>query len=372
MRRISITLGLLLAAGSPGLGAEIVDWATPMFDHTSHDFRTVARGQEAEHSFPLKNIYVEDVVIEAVHSSCSCMTPRVTKNRLKMHEKGEIVAVVDTKKFLGRKETTFRVDLSCRTAQGLLRAEVQLHAYAYIRSDVVVEPGAVRFGSVPHGSGAPRRKVSISYAGQSDWKILRAECNNPHLDLELLETGRHAGPASTQVSYDLLVGLKADAPVGPLRDPVMLVTNDRDRNAARVVVSVEGEVTATISAKPSPLMLGLIKPGQSVERPLVVRGQKPFRITEIAGPNDRFEFEVADEARILHVVPITFTADDAPGTVTGEIRIQTDAPGGETLKVKYHGRVVAPDPEPSSDESPSRESPSEESPSGESSSEQSS
>jgi len=370
MRRIFITLGLLLSAGSPSLAEEIADWATPMFDHTSHDFGTVARGQEAEHGFPLKNIYVEDVVIEAVHSSCSCMIPRVTRNRLKMHEKGEIIAVVDTKKFLGRKETTFRVDLSCQTAQGLLRAEVQLHAYAYIRSDVVVEPGAVRFGSVPHGAGAPRQKVSISYAGQSDWKILQAE-GNPYLDLELIETGRHPGPASTQVSYDLLVGLKADAPVGSLRDPVMLVTNDRDRNAARVVVSVEGDVTATISAKPSPLMLGLISPGQSVERPLVVRGQKPFRITDISGPNDRFQFEVADEAKILHVVPITFTAGDTPGTVTGEIRIQTDAPGGETLKVKYHGRIVAPDPEAPSDESPADDSPSEESPSEEPSSEES-
>jgi len=354
MRRIFITLGLLLAAGSPSLSEETTDWATPMFDHTSHDFGTVARGQDAEHHFPLKNIYVEDVVIDAVHSSCTCMTPRVTKNRLKMHEKGEIIAVVDTKKFLGRKETTFRVNLTCQTAHGLLRAEVQLHAYAYIRSDVVLEPGAVRFGSVPHGTRVSPKKISISYAGQSDWKIIRAECNNPHLDLQLLETGRHPGPTSTQVSYDLLVGLKADAPVGSLRDPVMLVTNDRDRNAARVVVSVEGAVTPTISAKPSPLMLGLINPGQAVERALMVRGQKAFRITEISGPDDQFQFEVGDEAKTLHVIPITFTAGDTPGTVTGEILIQTDTPGGETLKVKYHGRIVAPDPEPepSSGESP--------------------
>ena len=352
MRRILITLGLLLAAGSPSLAEEEKNWATPMFDHTSHDFGMVARGQTVEHRFPLKNIYVEDVLIEAVHSSCSCITARIGQQRLKMHEKGEIIAVVDTKKFLGRKETTFRVNLTCRTAEGLLRTEVQLHAYAYIRSDVVLEPGSVRFGSVPHGTGVPPKKVSISYAGQSDWKIVRAESGDPHLDLELVETGRHLGQVGWQVSYDLLVGLKADAPVGYLRDPVMLVTNDRDQNATRVVVFVEGAVTPTLSAKPSPLMLGLINPGQAVERTLMVRGRKAFRITEISGPNDQFQFKVTDEAKTLHVIPITFTAGDVPGTVTGEIRIQTDIPGGETLEVKYHGRIVAPDPEPSSDESP--------------------
>ena len=352
MRRIFITLGLLLAAGSPSLAEEDKDWATPMFDHASHDFGMVARGQTTEHRFPLKNIYQEDVSIEAVHSSCACITARVSQKRLKMYAKGEIIAVVDTKKFLGRKETTFRVNLTCQTAEGLLRAEVQLHAYVYIRSDVVLEPGSVRFGSVPHGTGVPPRKVSVSYAGQSDWKIVRAESGDPHLDLELVETGRHLGQGGWQVSYDLLVGLKADAPVGYLRDPVMLVTNDRDQNATRVVVSVEGAVTPTISAKPSPLMLGLVKPGQAVERCLMVRGRKAFRITEISGPDDQFQFKLTDEAKILHVIPVTFTAGDVPGTVTGEIRVQTDSAGSETLKVKFHGRIVAPDPEPSSDDSP--------------------
>jgi hypothetical protein len=348
MRGIIITLGLLLAAGRPSLGQ---DWATRMFDHTSHDFGIVARGQETVHRFPLENIYVEDVCIESVHSSCHCITPKVDRNRkrLKTHQKGAILALVDTRKFLGRKEATFRINVSCQTSHGLLRAEVQLHVYAYIRSDVVLEPGTVQFGSVTFGAGAPAKRVSISYAGRSDWKILRAESGNPHLNLRLVETGRNPGRGSTQVSYDLFVGLSSDAPVGYVRDPVLLVTNDRDKKATRIVIDVEGSVVPTISAQPSPLMLGVINPGQQVERTLVVRGKEPFRITKISSPDDRFRLETSDEAKTLHVVPVKFTAGDAPGPVTGEIHIQTDSPGAETLVVKCHGQIVAPHAEKSSE-----------------------
>jgi hypothetical protein len=260
-----------------------------------------------------------------------------------MHEKGEIVAVVDTRQSLGTKEATFRVSLTCQTPKGLSRVEVQLHSYVYIRSDVVLEPGSVRFGSVPHGTRVPAKKVAISYAGQSDWKIVRAECNNPHIESKLVETGRQVGEVSTQVSYDLLVGLKADAPVGYIRDHVMLITNDRDKKATRVTVPVEGVVIPTISAKPSPLMLGVVNPGQEVPKTLIIRGQKAFRIVDVSASSGEFRFEVTDEAKTLHVIPLVFTAGDAPGTVDGEILIHTDSPGNKPLKVKFHVRIVAPD-----------------------------
>jgi hypothetical protein len=335
MRRTLITLGLLLAVGSP---CAADDWASAMFDNTSHDFGSVARGQKVEYRFTLQNKYLEDVCIESVTSSCHCITGKASQARLKTYEEGAIIATADTSRFLGRKQATFRVKLTCVVRGERLSSEVLLHAYAYIRSDVVIEPGIVRFGSVPFGTDVPAKKVSVSYAGRSDWEIVKAECDNPHLDVKLVETGRQAG----QVSYDLFVGLKAGAPVGLLRDQVMLVTNDRDENATRVMVSVEGEVTSTVTATPASLMLGLVNPGQRVERTIVVRGKEPFHIAEVSGPNDQFQFQFSDEAKTLHVVSVTFTAGDAPGSVSGEIRIRTDAPGSEAATVTFHGGVVAP------------------------------
>jgi hypothetical protein len=269
--------------------------------------------------------------------------PKVTKSTLKTHEKGDIVAVVDTRKFLGRKEATFRVEITCVTPQGPAKEEVQLHCYAYIRSDVVLEPGTVQLGSVPFGKGAPPKKVAVTYAGRDDWQILQAECENPHLKLELTETDRHMEEGTWRVSYDLSVAIRPDAPVGYLRDHVILVTNDRNQNATRVAVSVEGAVVPTVSVKPSPLMLGLISPGQQVERTLVVQAKTAFRIVEVAGPSDQFQFAFSEKARILHPITVRFTAGKTPGKVTGTIRVQTDVPGNAKLEVKVDGRVIAPD-----------------------------
>jgi hypothetical protein len=353
MRRTLITLLWFLVGSCASLAQEPDkdQWAKDMFDHTSHNFGVVARGQKAEHRFSLENPYLEDVTVSADRFGCQCIKPKVDKPTLKTYEKGEIVVTVDTRKFLGRKDGTIKVTLTALAADGpISKAEVRLNCYVYIRSDVVLQPGAVRFDSVSHGTGAPAQKIAVSYAGRDDWEILRAECDNPHLDLKVVETGRQSG----QVSYDLTVGLKSDAPVGYLRDHVVLVTNDRNANATRLLVPVEGLVTPTVSAQPSALMLGLLNPGQQVGRTLVVRGDKPFRITAISGPDDRLQFQwKEDVARSLHVIPVTFTAAEEPGKITGTIRIQTDVAGSEVVEVRFDGQVLSP----ASQASPGKSSP---------------
>ncbi len=62
MVRTAVTVLALCAA----LGQ---DWATKMFETTSHDFGTVARGERAEFEFVLENLYVEDVHIVGVRTS---------------------------------------------------------------------------------------------------------------------------------------------------------------------------------------------------------------------------------------------------------------------------------------------------------------
>ena len=131
MRRIlkSLLLVVLLAVTVADLAAQ--DWAKAMFDHTSHDFGMVARGANAEHRFPLENIYLEDAHIKSLSSSCTCTAVRVTKPLLKTYENAEIIATLNTRQFTGRKDATIRV-----VFDKPFPAEVQLHCYSYIRTDV--------------------------------------------------------------------------------------------------------------------------------------------------------------------------------------------------------------------------------------------
>ena len=151
--------------------AEAQDWATAMFDHTSHDFGIVAKLAKVEHHFPFKNNSGYDVHIASVQSSCSCTVPELTKDLVKNGETAEVIARIDTRTFNGRREATVRV-----TIDRPVPAEVQLHVYCYIRSDVVVDPGEINFGFVDRGSPASC-KVLVSYAGRLRLENhRRAEC----------------------------------------------------------------------------------------------------------------------------------------------------------------------------------------------------
>src|SRR5208282_5991101 len=84
------------------------DWARDMFDHTSHDFGTVARGAKVEHSFGVENIYLEDAHIESAQASCGCTSPEVPAQILKTWKKAYLIARVDTVNFQGQKDVTIK------------------------------------------------------------------------------------------------------------------------------------------------------------------------------------------------------------------------------------------------------------------------
>lgn len=306
------------------------EWARKMFKVTSHDFGSVARGAKAEYLFELQNIYEEDVHISGVRSSCGCTTPSITKDTLKTWNKGGILAAFNTRSFLGQRSATITV-----TIDKPFFAEVQLTVEGYIRSDVVFNPGAVSLGTVDMGAGA-ERKVAVNYAGRADWKILDVRSANPHFEVELKETERTGG----RVGYEMTVRLKPDAPAGFIQDELTIVTDDqRMRN---IPLAVEGNVAAALTLSPASLFLGVLEPGQSVTKQLVVQGKEPFTITDVKCDDPSFEFKIPSEPKKLHLVPVVFTAGDKPGNISKVIEIATDLHGGATAHCSASATIKAP------------------------------
>jgi len=294
--------------------ASAQDWATKMFESTRHEFGSVARAAKAEHEFVLENIYLEDVHIAAVRSSCGCTTPSITKPTLKTYEKGAILAHFNTDKFLGSKGATLTV-----TFDKPFYAEVQLQVSGYIRSDVVLSPGQVDFGTVDQGSTV-EKTVALAYAGRSDWEVLEVKSLNPNITAKVVETGRGGG----QVSYNLVVKLHENAPPGCLNEHLLLLTNDR--YATEIPVGVEGIVQSGVVVSPASLFLGVVQPGQKVTKQLVVKGNKPFRIVGVDCDDKQFKFDTSSESspKPLHFIPVTYVAGKEPGRVSQTIRIETD------------------------------------------------
>lgn len=306
-------LGLLVAL-SGSLPVRAQQWAKKMFETTSHDLGTIARGAKAECEFVLKNIYVKDVHIAGVRVSCGCTTPRIKKSLLKTYEKGAIIASINSETFLGNQSATITVTID-RPAY----AAVQLHVKVFIEPDLVLQPASVELGSVDRGTPV-EKKISVSRTRRAGWKILDVKSADPHLSGRVVETAR----SGNRVSYDLRVRLDKDAPAGYIKDHVLLVTNDRQ--SAEIPVLVEGRVLSEIRVSPAALFLGALQPGQKVTKQLVVRSKKSFRVTSMTADCGCFAFgtSAGDAAKRLHLIPITFTAGDQSGKIAKTIRIETD------------------------------------------------
>ncbi len=306
--------------------ANAQQWARKMFKTTSHNFGVVAKGAKAEYDFELQNIFVEDVHLAAVRSSCGCTEPHIVNPDLKTWEKGAIRAVFNTKSFVGSRSATVTVVIDRPYF-----AEVQLSVRGYIRGDVLFTPGSVSFGEV-EASQVAERTVSVSYAGRSSWDITDVRSANPHFEVELSDRQSQYG----RVSYKMLVRLKDDTPVGYIQDQLTIVTNDSYNGTLEL--PVEGRVVSPVTVSPASLFLGVLKPGQTVKKKLVVRGTKPFKITGVDCPGDCFQFQTKDESNKIHLVPVTFTAGDKPGKVSQKIEIRTDL--GTTLSCMASGTIT--------------------------------
>jgi hypothetical protein len=305
-------------------------WAEKMFSEKSHDFGAVPRAAKVEYEFTLTNVYKEDVHIAGVRSSCGCTQPRILKDTLKTHETGAIIAAFNTSAFSGKHGARVTVTIDRPNY-----AEVELDVRGYIRTDVVLNPGQVTLGSVPPGETADK-KIRIDYAGRNDWKITGVTTNSPYLTASIKEAKRSPG----RVSYELDVQLKEGAPAGYLNDELLVATNDH--RAKQFPVKVEGLIVSELTVSPAVLTLGTLQPGQKITKQIVVKGAKPFKIVSMHCLDSAFTFDITTEAKIVHLVPVTFVAGSESGKISQEIEIVTDLGENATATLSAVGQVAAP------------------------------
>jgi hypothetical protein len=324
-------LGVLVIVGayltcSTASGAE---WADSMFDIKSHDFGTVASGSLAEFEFPFENSYLEDLHIVSVQSSCGCTIPRVKgdERTYKSWEKGAIVAKLNTAAFRGSRGATITV-----TVDRPQYARVQLHVKTHIYSGVLLAPGSIQLGTVHQGVPASKTlRITTPNRGLS---IVSVETSSPHILAELGSLERVSG----RWGYPLAVQLSAEAPCGYIRDHVMLITDGSRK--ARIPVTVDGWVTPPISISPEALFMGLVNPGETVRKRVVVRGREPFAITNARSKDPRFVIDTstASTPKLTHVLPVEFTADAESGKVTHTLYLEMDG-GTSAGKIEVYVTV---------------------------------
>lgn len=318
--------GLIVLIGSTS-GAAAQEWAEKMFDESSHDFGVVARGSDVRHRFKVHNRYAHTVHISNVQSTCGCSAATPTKYTLAPGETAWVEVTMDTRRFTREKDSNLIV-----TFDQPQYAQVRIPVKVYIRTDVVLTPGAANFGAVERGKAA-ELKLEIAYAGRDDWKIREVKIKNEHLEGKVEETARGGG----RVSYRLLLNLKPTAPPGTLREQIMLVTDDS--GSPYVPVLVEASVEADVAITVAPL--GTLVPGRTKTFNVVLRGRKPFAIEKIECESKQglFKVRLSKDPRPVHVLPISFVPPEKPGPFAEKFTV-TISGRPEPVTFEAAGRIT--------------------------------
>ena len=288
--------------GNPAGG----NWAEKMFSELKYDFGSVARGAEVKHAIEITNIYKEDVTLSTPVSSCGCVTTQLDKIVLKSKQTTQLVLVLDTVRFSKKRDVT--VTLSATFDQANYR-QIRIPITAFIRSDVVFDPGSVHFGVVAPGEVAERR-VRVIYAGRDGWTVRSVRGGEPHLDSSFKELSRGNG----RVEYELLVKLAGTTPPGPILEQLVLQTDDAANPTIPVVV--DGSVEADLQITPGIVPFGILKPGVEKVVNVVVKGRKPFRIEQVECDSARECFGVSPLVpleKTVHVISLKITPPNEPG-----------------------------------------------------------
>lgn len=327
---ILASLGCVFTAGSaPGQNwvsssASPSNWlgTTIPVEARTHDFGTVARAAKTEHRFVLKNTTNQDLHLRSVRASCGCTTPIIESEWIKPGQEGTILARFNTGSFTGQKQATLTVSID-----GPFSTELQLLVRGYIRSDVVLNPGEILFGQVSEGEGKVV-EVVLDYAGRSDWQIEGVLSPLPFVSTDFEELSREAG----RVQYKITAKLSDDAPVGFVKNQLILQTNDR--RLTSVPVRLSADVQPTVQFSPPSIALGRVKPGEPVQQRLVIKSRKPFRILDISSLDAEVRYDPVEDSKPAHLVNIILAPNaGSSGKVDGHVILKTDL-GDEPLKME--------------------------------------
>ena len=319
MLRYSAVLFLGLWAAGPAAAAT---WADSLFDELSKDFGSVPRGPTLSHNFRVSNNTRGTVHIANVRVSCGCVSAHALKDTLEPGEETAVVARMDTTRFVGVKSVTVYV-LFDRPGY----EEVRLWVQANGRNDFTVTPDGLAFGQVKRGT-VPGASVVVTFYGTAETQVIDARPESNYIQPKLKEVRREGA----EVVYELTARLRQDTPVGKWYTDVWLRTNNPSIPQVRVPLTVEVESPLTVS--PEAVSLGQIAAGGEVERRVIVRGVKPFKITGVQGTDDRLAVRdsVAD-SKAVHVLTVKLKAAK-PGDLNRTLRLKTDLP--EEGEIEFH------------------------------------
>lgn len=312
--------------------AQTQDWGRKMVDRTDIDFGSVPKNGDVTFKVNLKNVFQESIQVSSLSTSCGCISWQdKAPLTIPSGQTQELTIRLDTVRFSGDRRVTAFLSLVEPTRGSTSSVSIPVHGR--IRQDLVLQTNSLNFGQVPQGS-AMEIRLNVAYSGgRPDWTITQAKLNNPSLTTKIVERSRVGGTAN----YDVVVTLAGNAPIGKLRDQMMIVSNDAGDNGS--VVSVEAVIEPDIVV--SEVQFGQVYPGQPKTINVIVRGKKPFKIEKVerAKQDDHFKVKPTENTSMVHMLPLTINPTVEDGLFEEEFFL-TISGREQPVTFKAKGRVM--------------------------------
>jgi hypothetical protein len=176
--------------------------------------------------------------------------------------------------------------------------------------------------------------VAVTLPGNGNWQILDSKCDSAYVKTNVKKQSHNDG----QVSYLVSACLLPETPVGIWYTDVWLTTNNPSSQRLRVPLTVE--IEPALSVSPNVVELGPVRVGDEVERKILIRGTREFRITAIEPADGQLSLRGnTPDPKPVHVVTIRFKPDQA-GELHRTMRISTDLNEDTEVVVRASARAL--------------------------------
>ena len=136
MRNVKHTILVVITLAITAGAVSADPWAQQMVRASKIDFGVIATGSEAKKLIEVKNVYREVVHISSVSTTCGCSAATPGKQTIQPGETTYVEVQMNTQKFRQRKDSNLIIKFDSPRI-----AELRVPITAYIRTDVVINPG---------------------------------------------------------------------------------------------------------------------------------------------------------------------------------------------------------------------------------------
>lgn len=306
-------------------------------EKTFHDWGVISDTTPVEYKFEFTNITDETIRVN-ISASCGCTVGQIEKNVLAPGESTRATAKFDPKGRSGIQTKTVTISITDPPGK-YMNASIALQSD--VKALVTLDQPKLHFPDVDHRAGVNGR---LAVTGRLEgFRVTSVTSQHPNVKVKVGEPQPLAAGSDTLTRVELEVTVEPGAPIGTLTSQIMINTNDERVTSTTAMVSAE--IVGTVRATPASAQVRVFTPKTpfSTQVRLDSRSGTNFNIRSIT-VDGRDDMALAVDAvpnadnRSYNLV-LAGTLPELPGFINGTVIVETDADGGETIRIPFTASV---------------------------------